>query len=78
MAGDLQIKAKLSRAGAKAWAELGNIIKSIPDCDKYERDSSCYTLERGECVKDYLENGNGDCRDYIYLESDKKDNTHLT
>ena len=25
MAGELQIKAKLSRAGAKAWAELGNI-----------------------------------------------------
>ena len=56
---------------------MKKIIKNFPDCDKYERDS-CYTLEKGEWVKDYLEGTNGDCRDYIYLESDKKENTHVT
>ena len=53
---------------------MKKILKNIPECDKYERDSSCYTLERGKFVKDYLERENGDCRDRLYHPADKKDN----
>jgi hypothetical protein len=49
-----------------------NILKTIPEYDKYERESSWYTLERGMSVKDYLERENGDCRDFLYQAEDKK------
>ena len=53
---------------------MKKILKNIPECDKYERDSSCYTLERGTFVKDYLERENGDSKDCLYQDRDKKDN----
>ena len=53
---------------------MKKILKIIPECDQYDRDSSCYTLERGTFVKDYLERENGDCSDRLYQAGDKKDN----
>ena len=57
---------------------MKNILKTIPECDKYERNSSWYTLERGTSVKDYLERENGDCRDFLYQAGDKKDMSNIS
>ena len=57
---------------------MKNILKTIPECDTFERDSSWYTLERGTSVKDYLEKENGDCRDCLYQAGDKKDRSNVS
>ena len=59
---------------------MKNILKTIPEYDKYERESPWYALERGTSVKDYLERENGDCRDcrdFLYKSGDKKNMSNV-
>ena len=54
---------------------IKSILKNIPDCDKWE--SSHDTLETGKVRKEYLDRENGDCMDYLYKGSDKKDDISI-
>ena len=56
---------------------IKKILRNIPECEKWERESSYNTLERGKDGKEYLERENGDCRECIYQDGDKKDNISI-
>ena len=54
--------------------QLRKVIKLIPECEEWERDSMDMdtSMENGKVVrgKDYRMRENGDCRDNLYVGSE--------
>ena len=52
--------------------QLRKIIKLLPVCEEWDRDSMDTTMERGKVGrgKDYMKRENGECRDNMYVASE--------
>ena len=52
--------------------QLRKVIKLLPECEEWDKDSMDTTMEREKVgrVKDYMERENGDCRDSLYVGSE--------
>ena len=47
--------------------QLRKVIKLLPECAEWDKESMDTTMERG---KDYMKRENGDCRDTLYVNSE--------
>ena len=52
--------------------QLRKVIKLLPECEEWDRDSMDTSMERGKGVrgKEYMRKENGDCRDNLYVGSE--------
>ena len=52
--------------------QLRKVIKLLPECDEWDRDSMDTSMDRGKGGrgKDYMKRENGDCRDNLYVCSE--------